>query len=134
VDKKKDGKTVNIITTAPEGILLIKNLKHMTPRWKLPSGHVQKGETSVEVAMRELEKKTGIIVNITDKNKIRVQEYKDDLKSIYLVNFSNSFTNLHKMRTKWELIEIFLPKEIRFMGMNQVVPEHYRLLEFIELI
>ncbi len=134
MSEKIENKTVSIVATAPEGILFVKDLKRRAPRWKLPSIHLKKNETHTEAAIREVEKKTGVVINITDKNRIKIQGYTNDLKYIYLINFSNSLKELEKMSTEWELVEIFLPKEIRFMGMNQVTPEHYKFLEIIELI
>ncbi len=66
----------NLRKTKSCGILLFNKkgnkfllMKHPT-RWDIPKGHIEKGETDLEAAIREFEEETGI-----DKKK--VQLYKD---------------------------------------------------------
>ncbi len=99
--KKEEYGAVNIIATAPEGILLVKELMHETPRWKFPGGHVEKGETHAEAAIRELKEETGLIAHISNENRIGLQEYPHYSKSIYHISFPGSFNGLHKISTEW---------------------------------
>ena len=133
-ERKQELGAVNIIPVSPEGILLIKDLKHKVPKLKFPGGHVEEGETRTFTAMRELKEETGLIAHISNANKIGIREYPTYSKTIYLIALSSPFKNLHMISEEWELVGVFSPNEIRSMGMKHVVPQHYKLLEELKLI
>ncbi len=133
-EKKQEYGAVNIVAVSPEGILLIKDIKHKNPKLKFPGGHVEKGETHAFAAMRELKEETGLIAHIDDKNKIETREYPTYSKTIYLVSFQTPFENLHVISSEWEIVRVFSPEEIRFMGVEHIIPEHYEQLKVLNII
>jgi len=63
-------------------LLLVKQFSHQD-RWGVPKGHIQKGETLEQCALREIKEETGVDVKL-DKCRLPevVVSYRDEVKTV----------------------------------------------------
>jgi len=61
-----------------EGKVLL--VKHLKGHWGFPKGHMEKGETEIETAIREVKEETNIDVKINRNFKYEEQYITDELK------------------------------------------------------
>ena len=80
-------------TENPE-VLLIKNKK--SGLWGFPKGHLEKGESLIEAAMREVKEEVGLGLSTLDKDLCYNSEYFDDnndrKKVVYFIKETRKFT------------------------------------------
>lgn len=74
---------VRMIVVRDEEILLVRN--HGDPRWHLPGGAVERGETLAEGACREVREETGFVVEVAGLLGVysNFSEYKNDHMMIF---------------------------------------------------
>jgi 8-oxo-dGTP pyrophosphatase MutT (NUDIX family) len=112
-------------------IPLVMEMTHRTPRWKIPGGRMEFGETPEITAVRELEEETGINVGINDLKLVQRLNLSGHDRYLYQVEIL-SFADLRERGTEGEIVRIFTIKEIQIM--DDLLIQHRKLLIDMGLI
>ena len=105
----KKEKSCGCIIINKDKVLLI---KHNKGHWDFPKGHVEKGETEIQTAKREVKEETNLDVEIDEKSRYVVQYITDlntDKQVVYFLA-KNTSSNIipqeaEVQEIKWVLLE-----------------------------
>lgn len=82
---KKEKSCGAIISNVIDGKLKILLIKHRNGgHWAFPKGHVEKGETEVQTATREIREETGLVTTVDDsfRHVVTYSPYKGSIKDV----------------------------------------------------
>lgn len=102
-----------------------------TPRWKIPGGRKEAGETPEQTAIRELEEETGLIIKENDLRLVKMINLRGHDRYLYQVEIP-SFADLKEMGDEGEEVKVFSISEIQIM--DDLLPKHRELLVDMNLI
>lgn len=72
--------------------------------WVFPKGHIEKGEKSVEAAVREVREEAGVLARIVDltATNIRFKAGGEDVNAVfYLMEYVRDVESVEKRETQW---------------------------------